>query len=109
MLANACFFKYLLELQSLLEHQKNKKKPLEKHFKNSMVCLLTQHILLGQAKHVFESCLFLSFFALWCVITISFPNYGHQMMFYIDPLFVVRNLKNRSKGQQGNLQLINLA
>ncbi|KAG8076418.1 hypothetical protein GUJ93_ZPchr0006g41076 [Zizania palustris] len=44
-------------LRSLLEHQKNKKKPLEKHFKNSMVCLLTQHFLLRQVKHGLESCL----------------------------------------------------
>ena len=30
-------FHFVFYLQSLLEHQKNQKKPLEKHFKNSMV------------------------------------------------------------------------
>ncbi|KAL5226974.1 hypothetical protein ABZP36_015239 [Zizania latifolia] len=34
-------------LKSLLEHQKNKKKPLEKHFKNSMAC----HLQLRAAPH----------------------------------------------------------
>lgn len=30
-------FIFFFDLQSLHEHQKNQKKPLEKHFKNSMV------------------------------------------------------------------------
>lgn len=71
----------LFHLQSLLEHQKNRKKPLQKHFQNSLVMPFSLVLLTCPVGPLcVGSCT--SFLLFHCVLLLNIVSFGVMLKLY---------------------------